>query len=73
MDIEQVSPKKPNFLLILILFCATILVIFVLAYLFVDLEGGHLTFRHHARYKKKTPRRQDAKIRPGDYLESPAK
>jgi hypothetical protein len=50
MDIEQVSPKKPNFLLILILFCATILVIFVLAYLFVDLEGGHLTFRHHARH-----------------------
>jgi len=45
MEIEQTRPNKPNFLLIVILFCATILVIFVLAYFFVDFEGGHLTFK----------------------------
>jgi hypothetical protein len=47
MEIEQTRPNKPNFLLIVILFCATILVIFVLAYFFVDFEGGHLNFRRH--------------------------
>jgi hypothetical protein len=47
MEIEQTRPNKPNFLLIVILFCATILIVFVLAYFFVDFDGGHLTFRHH--------------------------
>jgi hypothetical protein len=47
MELEQTRPNKPNFLLILVLFCVTILIIFVLAYFFVDFEGGHLTFRHH--------------------------
>jgi hypothetical protein len=46
MDIEQKYPKQPNFLLIVGLFCVTILVIFVLAYLFVDFDGKHLTFHH---------------------------
>jgi hypothetical protein len=46
MDIEQLPPKQPNFLLIVGLFCVTILVIFVLAYLFVDFDGKHLTFHH---------------------------
>jgi hypothetical protein len=50
MEIEQVKPNKPNFLLIVILFCVTILVFFVLAYLFLDFEGGHLTFRHHTQH-----------------------
>jgi hypothetical protein len=47
MDIEQKLPNKPNFLLIVGLFCVTILVIFVLAYFFVDFDGKHLTFHHH--------------------------
>jgi hypothetical protein len=47
MEIEQTSPNKPNFLGVVLLAGAVILVIFVLAYFFVDLEGGHLTFRHH--------------------------
>lgn len=47
MEIEQIDPKKPNFTLILILFCVSLLVIILLAYLFVDFDGKHLTFRHH--------------------------
>jgi hypothetical protein len=49
MEIEQLPPKQPNFLLIVILFCVTLLVVLVLAYLFVSFDGKHLTFgRHHA-------------------------
>jgi len=47
MEIEQLPPKQPNFLLIVILFGLSILVIFVLAYFFVSFDGKHLTFRHH--------------------------
>jgi hypothetical protein len=47
MEIEQTRPNKPNFLAVVLLACAAILVIFVLAYLFVDHEGGHLNLRHH--------------------------
>ena len=47
MEIEQHNPEKPNFLLILILFCASILVIFLLAYLFLRFDGKHLSLRHH--------------------------
>jgi hypothetical protein len=50
MELEQTLPKKPNFLLILGLFCATILVVFALALIFLDVEGGHLTFRHHTAH-----------------------
>ena len=50
MEIEQIKPNKPNFLLIVILFFVTILVVFVLAYFFVDFEGGHLNFRHHTQH-----------------------
>ena len=42
MDIEQLPPKKPNFLLILILFGVTILVILVGAYFFMHREAGHM-------------------------------
>jgi hypothetical protein len=48
MEIEQLPPKQPNFLLILVLASVTLLLLFVLAYLFVDFDGGHLTFHHHA-------------------------
>lgn len=47
MEIEQINGKKPNFLLVLILFCATILGMFVLAYIFLHFDGKHITFRHH--------------------------
>jgi hypothetical protein len=50
MEIEQLPPNKPNFLLILILFGVAILVIFVVAYFFVDFDGKHLTFRHHSAH-----------------------
>jgi hypothetical protein len=50
MEIEQLPPHKPNFLLILILFGVAILVIFVVAYFFVDFDGKHLTFRHHSAH-----------------------
>ena len=54
MDIEQVAPKRPNFLLVVILFCATILVVFLLAWLFLGFDGKHLTFRHGHGYKHPT-------------------
>jgi hypothetical protein len=47
MEIEQLPPKQPNFLLIVILSGVVLLVLFILAYLFVDFNGRHLTFRHH--------------------------
>lgn len=50
MEIEQVSPKKPNFSLILGLFCLTLLLTLVVAYFFVDLNGKHLTLRHHSAH-----------------------
>lgn len=50
MEIEQTLPKKPNFLLILALFCITILIVFVLALTFLDVEGGHIRLRHHDRH-----------------------
>jgi hypothetical protein len=48
MDINDYPPNKPNFGLIVALFCATLLVVFVLAYFFVRIDGNHLTFKHHS-------------------------
>jgi hypothetical protein len=45
-DIEQHAPNGPNFGLIVGIFCATLLIIFVLALFFVHFDGKHLTFRH---------------------------
>ncbi len=50
MEIEQTLPKKPNFLLILGLFCVTILVVFALALTFLEVDKGHLGLRHHDRH-----------------------
>ncbi len=47
MDIEQLPPNQPNFLLVVILFGAALVVIFLLAIFFVHFDGKHLTFRHH--------------------------
>jgi len=46
LQIYQRSPNKPNFLLVVLLACAVMLVFFVLAYLFIDLEGGDIHIRH---------------------------
>jgi hypothetical protein len=50
MEIEQTLPKKPNFLLVLGLFCATILVVFALALIFLEVDGGHISLRHHTSH-----------------------
>jgi hypothetical protein len=50
MQVEQLPPNKPNFLLILILFCASLLVIFVIAWFFLDFNSGHLGLRHHTHH-----------------------
>jgi len=50
MEIEQLPPNGPNFLLIVGLFCVTILVIFALALFFVDFDGGHIHMRHHTSH-----------------------
>ncbi len=49
MQVEQLPPNKPNFLLILILFCVSILVVFLLAWLFVHFNSGHLGLRHSTK------------------------
>ena len=49
MRIEQIEPDKSNFGLVVGLFCVTLLAVLILAYLFVDFDGKHLTFRQHAR------------------------
>jgi len=46
MEIEQRDPEQPNFLLVVILFGATLLVVFVLALIFLRFDGKHITFRH---------------------------
>jgi len=58
-DFEETKPDGPNFLLIVGLFCATILIVFVVAYAFVDFEGGHLTFRHHRAHPTSALRTAD--------------
>ena len=45
MQIEQYPPNKPNFLLVVLLACAVLLIFFVLAYFFIDFEGGHIKIR----------------------------
>jgi hypothetical protein len=50
MEIEQKLPNGPNFGLVVGLFCATLLIVFVLALIFIRFDGKHLTFRHHDRH-----------------------
>jgi hypothetical protein len=42
MDIEQLPPRKPNFLLIVYLFVATIILIFILALIFMHWDAKHI-------------------------------
>jgi hypothetical protein len=47
-DIEQKPPNGPNFGLVVILFCVTLIVVFILALLFVRFDGHHMHFLRHA-------------------------
>jgi hypothetical protein len=46
VQIEQYPPNKPNFLLVVLLAGVTLIVVLVLAYFFINFEGGHLHIRH---------------------------
>ncbi len=50
MEIEQTKPNQPNFGLIVGLFCATIVVVLLLAVLFLHVEGGSIHLRHHTQH-----------------------
>ncbi len=47
MEIEQLPPKQPNFLLIVALSAAALVGFFILAYIFVHFDRRHLGLRHH--------------------------
>jgi hypothetical protein len=68
MDIEQKYPNKPNFGLVVGLAGAAMLVIFVLALVFLQIENGHLTLRHHSAH----PTSQLVMPQSNGYLESAA-
>jgi len=47
MEIEQLPPNKPNFLLVVLLAVAFLFLFFVLAYFFIDFDGHSIHIRHH--------------------------
>jgi hypothetical protein len=47
MEIEQLPPNQPKFGLVVMLAGITLLAVLALSLLFVRVDGGHLTFRHH--------------------------
>jgi hypothetical protein len=49
MNVEQLPPNKPNFLLILILACVAILVLFGLIWIFLRGDAAHLGLRHPSK------------------------
>jgi hypothetical protein len=48
-DIEQVRPNKPNFLLVVLLSGATLVVLFVIAYFVLHWSGSRLVPKHHSK------------------------
>jgi hypothetical protein len=68
MDIEQKLPNKPSFGFVVGLACATIVVIFALALVFLRVDEGHLGFRHHSAH----PTSQLTLPQMNGYLESAA-
>jgi hypothetical protein len=68
MDIEQKYPNKPNFGLVVALACVTAVVIFGLALAFLEVDNGHLTFKHHSAH----PTSQLVMPASNRYLESAA-
>ena len=49
-NIEQQPPNRPNFMLILVLFGATIIAVFVIAYFVLDWDAGGLLPKRHAKH-----------------------
>jgi hypothetical protein len=43
---NSTPPNKPNFPLVVLLAGVTLIVVLVLAYFFIDFEGGHIHIRH---------------------------
>ena len=66
MQIEQYPPNKPNFSLVVVLAGVSLLLILVLAYFFIDFEGGHI----HIRHRHANP---NAQLLAPTYLQPPAK
>lgn len=50
MNVDQLPPNKPNFLLILVLFGVTIIVVFVLAWIFIRGDSNHLGLMHRSHH-----------------------
>jgi hypothetical protein len=50
MEIEQRPPNQPKFLLIVLLFAASLIVIFIIAYFLLDWDAGGLLPKHHPRH-----------------------
>ena len=50
MEIEQLPPNEPKFGLIVALFAAVILVVFVIAYFMLDWDGKRLVPHHFAKH-----------------------
>ena len=46
MEIEQLPPNKPNFLLVVLLAMGVLILLFVLAYFFISFEGNRIHIRH---------------------------
>ncbi len=47
MELEQLRPNKPNFLRVVLMACAAILVIFVVALALVGFDGKRLLHFHY--------------------------
>ena len=60
-NIEQRPPNRPNFMLVLVLFGATIIAVFVIAYFVLDWDAGGLLPKRHAKH----PTSQLVHHRPG--------
>jgi len=48
--LEQEPPERPNFFLVVILFGATIIIVFLVAYFVLDWGGTRLVPRHHDKH-----------------------
>jgi hypothetical protein len=48
--LEQEPPNKPNFLLVVLLFAATIIIVFLVAYFVLDWRGTKLIPKHYDKH-----------------------
>jgi len=49
IQLEQLPPNKPSFLLVVLLFAATIIIVFIIAIFFLHLDRGRL-FHHSTKH-----------------------